>query len=194
MRQMLKKLADIGAKYNCAMVLIGHMNKASGEKNLYRGLGSIDIAAIARSILMIARDKDDPSIRYMFPVKSSLAPEGTSIAFSFDPVFGLKWIGKCQIDQAQLAYSDIGDNKKTLVSFQLGQMEDLIGNQLGDAGNNFLRLGRGLIINQDFVYSIDVTRQRLVLSDCNGCYHELSASREVLTKLKAYIDVMVRNG
>ena len=114
MRQLLKKLADIGARYNCAMVLIGHMNKASGEKNLYRGLGSIDIAAIARSILMIARDKDDPSIRYMFPVKSSLAPEGTSIAFSFDPVFGLKWIGKCQIDQVQLAYSDIGDNKKSL--------------------------------------------------------------------------------
>nr|MBQ6243007.1 AAA family ATPase [Lachnospiraceae bacterium] len=114
MRQMLKKLADIGAKYNCAMVLIGHMNKASGEKNLYRGLGSIDIAAIARSILMIARDKDDPSIRYMFPVKSSLAPEGTSIAFSFDPVLGLKWIGRCQIDHVQLAYSDVGDNKKNL--------------------------------------------------------------------------------
>ena len=113
-RQLLKKLADIGARYNCAMVLIGHMNKASWEKNLYRGLGSIDIAAIARSILMIARDKDDPSIRYMFPVKSSLAPQGTSIAFSFDPVWGLKWIGKCNIDQTQLAYSDIGDNKKNL--------------------------------------------------------------------------------
>ncbi len=98
--------------------------------------------------------------------------------------------------EAEGNYSNVvtQDNKVAMVSFQLGQMEDLIGNQLGDAGNNFLRLGRGLIINQDFVYSIDVTRQRLVLSDCNGCYHELSASREVLTKLKAYIDVMVRNG
>ena len=72
--------------------------------------------------------------------------------------------------------------------------ELLIDHQLGDAGSNFLRLGRGLIINQDFVYSIDVAKQRLILSDCIGCYHELSASREVLTKLKAYIDVMVKNG
>lgn len=47
MRQQLKRLADIAAKYKCAIVVIGHMNKASGKKNLYRGLGSIDIAAIA---------------------------------------------------------------------------------------------------------------------------------------------------
>ena len=47
MRSQLKRLVDIAAKYNCAVVIIGHMNKASGEKNLYRGLGSIDIAAIA---------------------------------------------------------------------------------------------------------------------------------------------------
>ena len=86
------------------------------------------------------------------------------------------------------------DSRTAMVSFQLGQIEDMIGNQLGDAGNNFIRLGRGLIINQDFVYSIDVAKQQLILSDCHGCYHELSASREVLTKLKAYIDVMVQNG
>ena len=85
------------------------------------------------------------------------------------------------------------DNRKQIVSFQLGQIEDLIGDQLGDAGNNFIRLGRGLIINQDFVYSIDIAKQQLILSDCHSCYHELSASKEVLTKLKAYIDAMVKN-
>ena len=113
-RQLLKRLADIGAKYNCAIVLIGHMNKASGEKNLYRGLGSIDIAAIARSVLMIARDKDDPAIRYMFPIKSSLAPEGTSIAFSFDANKGLKWIGNCNINSVHLAGTESNDTKKSL--------------------------------------------------------------------------------
>ena len=98
----------------CAIVVIGHMNKASGEKNLYRGLGSIDIAAIARSVLMISRDKDDPSIRYMFPVKSSLAPEGATIAFSFNPKSGLKWIGRCQVDRSQIEDFDIDDSKKAL--------------------------------------------------------------------------------
>ena len=79
-------------------------------------------------------------------------------------------------------------------SFQLGQIEDLIGDQLGDSGNNFIRLGRGLIINSDFVYSIDIAKQKLILSDCLNCYHELSASREVLIKLKAYLDALIQNG
>ncbi len=81
------------------------------------------------------------------------------------------------------------DGRKRLVSFQLGQIEDLIGDQLGDAvEGRFLRLGRGLIVNLDYVYFIDVARQQLVLSDCAGCYHELSASREVLQKLKLYLE------
>lgn len=85
------------------------------------------------------------------------------------------------------------DSRKRMVSYQLGQIEDLIGDQLGEAGSNFVRLGRGLIVNLDFVYLIDIAKQQLILSDCQGCYHELSASREVLTKLKAYIDALVKH-
>ena len=84
------------------------------------------------------------------------------------------------------------DGKSALVSFQLGQVEDLIADQLGDGGGQFIRLGRGLIINILFVYRIDIATQELVLSDCNGCYHELSASREVLIKLKAYMETLIK--
>ena len=84
------------------------------------------------------------------------------------------------------------DNRKTMVSLQLGQIEDLIGEQLGEAGGNFVRLGRGLVINTDFIFSIDTTRQRIVLSDCLGCYHDLSASREVLIKFKSYIEASIQ--
>lgn len=86
------------------------------------------------------------------------------------------------------------DGKSALVSFQLGQVEDLIADQLGDGGGQFIRLGRGLIINIHFVYRIDIATQLLVLSDCNGCYHELSASREVLIKLKAYMETLMKLG
>ena len=86
------------------------------------------------------------------------------------------------------------DNRSRLVSLQLGQIEDLIGDQLGDDGTNFIRLGRGLIINLDFLHMLDVSKQQLILSDCKGCYHELTASREVLLKLKSYIDAMTDNG
>lgn len=84
------------------------------------------------------------------------------------------------------------DGRKAMVSFQLGQIEDLIDNQLGEEGSRFSRVGRGLIINMDFVYSIDISKQTLVLSDCLNFRQELSASREVLIKLKSYIDAMTQ--
>jgi DNA-binding LytR/AlgR family response regulator len=88
------------------------------------------------------------------------------------------------------------DNRQRLVTFQLGQLEGMIGEQLGEKGSHFLRIGRSLIINIDYIYLIDISKQQLVLSDCSGCYHELSASREVLIKLKAYMESLnkTKNG
>ena len=91
-------------------------------------------------------------------------------------------------------YSNVitSDGKSRLVSLQLGQIEDLIAEQIGDTAGTFLRLGRSLIINIDYIYLIDTARQQLILSDCAGSSHELSASREVLIKLKAYIESLLR--
>ena len=88
------------------------------------------------------------------------------------------------------------DNRQRLVTFQLGQLEGMIGEQLGEKGSHFLRIGRSLIINIDYIYLIDISKQQLVLSDCAECYHELSASREVLIKLKAYMESLnkTKNG
>lgn len=96
MRSLLGNLSAVAEKHNCAIVLIGHMNKSQSGKHLYRGLGSIDITAIARSVLMVERDEENPSVRYMFPVKSSLAAEGDAIAFKFDRKRGFQWIGACE--------------------------------------------------------------------------------------------------
>lgn len=122
MRQQLKKIADLAAKYNCAVVIVGHMNKASSEKNLYRGLGSIDITAIARSVLMISRDKTDSSIRYMFPVKSSLAPEGSSIAFRLDKKYGVKWIDNYTPTHNEQEKYTIDKSKQSLAERVISEM------------------------------------------------------------------------
>ena len=60
MRETMTKLANIAEEYACAIVLVGHMTKSNSGKSIYRGLGSIDIAAAARSVLLVARDKDEP--------------------------------------------------------------------------------------------------------------------------------------
>lgn len=102
MRSILRKLANTAEQNHCAVILIGHMNKGSGAKTLYRGLGSIDIAAIARSVLMISRDETRPGIRYMYPIKSSLAPGGAAVAFSFKDGGGLEWQGQHELNTAEL--------------------------------------------------------------------------------------------
>lgn len=102
MRSVLRKLANIAERNRCAVVLIGHMNKGGGAKTLYRGLGSIDIAAIARSVLMISRDENRPEMRYMYPIKSSLAPVGPAVAFSFNEQGGIKWHGQYDLNTSKL--------------------------------------------------------------------------------------------
>ena len=91
-------------------------------------------------------------------------------------------------------YSNLvtSDGRSRIVTFQLGQIEDVINDHLGDDGMIFLRLGRSLIINTEYIYLVDVAKQLLILSDFHGSFHELSASKEVLAKLKAYIESIER--
>lgn len=83
-RPIFKRLCQMAEQTGCAVILIGHMNKMQGAKSAYRGLGSIDFRAAARSVLLVGRSKDDPNMRVVVHDKSSLAPEGQSILFSLD--------------------------------------------------------------------------------------------------------------
>ena len=72
-------------------------NKGLGNEVGYRGLGSIDFRAAARSVLVVGRLKDDPAVRIVAQDKNSLAPEGKSIAFQLDGERGFKWKGTCDL-------------------------------------------------------------------------------------------------
>lgn len=80
-RDMTKKLSQLAERTGCAVLLIGHMNKASGVKAAYRGIGFIDFFAVARSVLLVARVAEQENIRVMAQIKNNLAEEGQPIAF-----------------------------------------------------------------------------------------------------------------
>lgn len=105
-RPLMKRISVLAEKYQCAIILIGHMNKNSNGKSSYRGLGSIDFQAAARSVLIVGRVKDEPEIRVICHVKSSLAPEGDAIAFRLDKEKGFHWIGKYDISADDLLSGD----------------------------------------------------------------------------------------
>lgn len=69
-------------------------------------MGSIDFQAAARSVLIVGRVKDEPEMRVICHVKSSLAPEGDAIAFRLDKEKGFHWIGKYDISAEDLLSGD----------------------------------------------------------------------------------------
>jgi hypothetical protein len=100
-RPLMKQLSDVAKRHDCAVLLVGHLHKKGG-KAAYRGLGSIDIYAAARSVLTVGSIGGDENIRAIVHNKSNLAPAGKSQTFSFDPFYGFTWQGESDITADEL--------------------------------------------------------------------------------------------
>lgn len=113
-RPVMKHIAELAEKYKCEIILIGHMNKCSASKSTYRGLGTIDFQAAARSVLIVGRIKDEPEIRVVCQTKSSLAPEAKSIAFRLSEENGFEWIGEYDVTADELLSGTAKGTKKQI--------------------------------------------------------------------------------
>lgn len=124
-RPVMKHIAVLAETYHCAIVLIGHMNKCSVGKSAYRGLGSIDFQAAARSVLLVGRVKDEPEIRVVCQIKNSLAPEAKSIAFRLGEENGFEWIGEYNITADDLLTGNTkGSRQKAAMEFLKNLLEN----------------------------------------------------------------------
>ena len=120
-RPIFMRLGQVAQRTGCAILLIGHLNKAAGMQSLQRGLGSIDIAAAVRSVLFIGKLKHDPTMRILTHEKSSLAPPGASLAFSLGDEGGFRWVGEYDITADEML-SGIEPQRETKTQ----QAKDLI--------------------------------------------------------------------
>jgi len=96
-RPVLARLGRLAEKYNCAVIIIMHLSKASQNRHLYRGLGSIDLPAAARSVLLVGSNVNNPQERGIVHIKSSLAPLGDTVGFEIHPEYGFCWKGKSEL-------------------------------------------------------------------------------------------------
>ena len=120
-RPIFMRLGQVAQRTGCAILLIGHLNKAAGMQSLQRGLGSIDIAAAVRSVMFIGKLKHDPTMRILTHEKSSLAPPGASLAFSLGDEGGFRWGGEYDITADEML-SGIEPQRETKTQ----QAKDLI--------------------------------------------------------------------
>lgn len=93
-RKIMRRIGMWASTYNCAIVLIGHLSKKEGGKEIYRGLGSIDLAASVRSVLHVERDPQDKAIRFVHQIKNNLAEIGKDLCFEIRPGTGFRWLGE----------------------------------------------------------------------------------------------------
>lgn len=174
-REMTKKLSLLAEKYKCAIVLIGHMNKAAGNKAAYRGMGSIDFFAVARSVLLVGRIEGEPDKRAVVQIKNNLAAFGHPKAFEFADD-GFKWIGDYDItaddvlgglvpkvnklEQAKQMLCDLAKETKSVSSREIFELADYKGISKRTLENAKKELGiRARKVNNSWYWEIDSLNQ-----------------------------------
>lgn len=109
-RPFMARLAELAKRRNITIIGLRHLTKAASEKAIYRGLGSIDITAAARSAIMLGVHPEDEDMRVMMHIKHNLSPRGPSLAYELTggsfmagTVLKLKWLGEVDIRPEDLA-------------------------------------------------------------------------------------------
>jgi hypothetical protein len=107
-RQALAPLAAMAEETGAAVLVVRHLNKASGGNPLYRGGGSIGIIGAARSGLVVAPDPDDDTEtrRVLAPTKANLSAPAAALAYHLEAgetgVVRVVWEGASEHTAASL--------------------------------------------------------------------------------------------
>jgi len=104
-RQIMDKLARLARHHNCAIACVRHLNKGSRDKSIYRGGGSIDFTAAARSVLLVGADPTDIRRRAVVQIKNNLAPIADPVGFAIDDG-RFSWTGKSDLTAEHILASD----------------------------------------------------------------------------------------
>jgi putative DNA primase/helicase len=112
-RPVLAALARFAERHGCAVIIVRHLRKASGDKAIYRGMGSIDFTGAARSVLRVGQDPNDEKTRVIVQVKTNLGPMAEGLAFTID-AGQFRWLGTSSVTADQMDAPQDEDTKTKL--------------------------------------------------------------------------------
>jgi len=125
-RPLLSGIGDLAQEHGFATLLIRHLRKSSSDRAVHRGMGSIDFAAAARSILLVAEDPDDESRRVVAQTKSSLAPHGPSLGFEIRQG-AFEWLGHSAYSAEELLARHRSSEGRSALQEATEWLEDHLG-------------------------------------------------------------------
>ena len=97
-RKELSVLSDFAVENDAAVILIRHFGKEKKRVAQHDGIGSVDISAIARSILQVDCVDLHSPIRFLRQAKNSYAPLAPDLAFKICGLGKINWIGPVSED------------------------------------------------------------------------------------------------
>ena len=115
-RAISAPLAAVAERQGCAMVAVRHLGKARGGGHpLNAGIGSIDFAAAARSVLLVGADPDETNKRAIVQIKNNLAPHGPAIGYTLeDSCF--YWTGESDLTAGRILAPASDDEERSTIA------------------------------------------------------------------------------
>jgi len=113
-RPLLAKLSGMAEKYHFAVVCVRHLTKSTSSKAIYRGMGSVDFSAAARSILLVGKDPDRPEERAIIQTKNSLGLTAKPLGFVIDEE-GFQWTGVSDITVSGMLRDETDDDDRSAI-------------------------------------------------------------------------------
>lgn len=110
-RPVMTPLNLLARKYDVAILLIRHLTKGARERIIYRGMGTIDIIAAARSSLLVAPDPDNPEIRIVFHQKHNLSRQGASLGYTITDQ-GFQWVGEVNVSPIDILKPETAETRR----------------------------------------------------------------------------------
>ena len=136
-RAKLAPLVKLAEAYGVAVLVIQHLTKGRADKALYRGSGSVDFVAAARSVLLMGKSSDDSQA--LCQVKNSLGPLGGSLGYLIDEE-GFHWTGEVDLTAADLLGADQDPEEKSAMEEAMTWLEAELSDgpkQAGDLQRRF---------------------------------------------------------
>lgn len=109
-RMALAPLNTLAKKYNCAIVIVMHMNKNTNAKAIHRNSGSGDFIGIARSALTIMHNPENKEEKLMIPIKANLVKDSNTLSYKITDN-GLEWLEEKGVIDADVLLNDSPDTK-----------------------------------------------------------------------------------
>jgi AAA domain len=128
-RPVLAMAASLAERLGCAVLIVRHITKGAAGRAIYRGQGTIDFTAAARSVLLAGCDPEEPRKCAFVHIKSNLAAKGEPIGYRLEEG-RFSWAGVSDLTASRI----LGGAEDSEAPSKLDEAIDFLQQSLGLGG------------------------------------------------------------